>query len=150
MLVALKGVVVHHSGTRWLPLEDAMESFRRLHVEKRGWREIGYHHVLCPRTGRHLPTGRGLFEYGAHAKGANDTIGICLVGDYIMEEVPSIGIIALTRLLGYMALSMGNRRLRVWSHCEVPGGTTSTDCGTGKLGSLIAELDHIFSGAGDA
>lgn len=48
---------------------EAMEAIRRDHVERRGWRDIGYHAVTFP-DGETLP-GRPAGEIGAHVRGFN-------------------------------------------------------------------------------
>jgi N-acetylmuramoyl-L-alanine amidase len=45
----------------------------------RGWRDIGYHYVVC-LDGR-IELGRELGDIGSHAKGHNaKSIGVCYVG----------------------------------------------------------------------
>ena len=68
------------------------------HIQERGWSTIGYHYVIL--NGRlsafkrhsyfdgHIETGRPLDddadiesdEFGSHAKGWNNAVGICLIG----------------------------------------------------------------------
>jgi hypothetical protein len=68
-----KGIVVHHSDTE----QGGVISFRRTHIEW-GWSDIGYHFVIL-KDGT-VEIGRPLSKKGAHARGNNSTIGICLVG----------------------------------------------------------------------
>jgi len=46
---------------------------------ERGWRCIGYHHVIRPNG--NVEPGRPIEEVGAHVRGYNkDSIGICMIG----------------------------------------------------------------------
>ncbi len=44
----------------------------------RGWKGCGYHFII--RRDGTTETGRPITERGAHARGYNDCIGVCLVG----------------------------------------------------------------------
>lgn len=81
-LVEPVGIIIHHSATRDTA-SISHTAIREYHMGKLGWDEIGYHYTietvdLSPR----LFTGRGLQYEGAHCRGFNDTIGVCLVGNY--------------------------------------------------------------------
>lgn len=70
-------VVVHCSATP-PDMDIGVSEIRKWH-ESRGFRDIGYHHVIR-RDGR-LEYGRPIDQQGAHVQGFNDTsIGICLIG----------------------------------------------------------------------
>lgn len=56
---------------------DTAETIHRWHLE-RGWSLIGYHYVIL-EDGT-LEHGRPEFMSGAHARGHNDSLGICLIG----------------------------------------------------------------------
>ena len=74
----IEKVIVHCSATKPSMSVDAA-LIREWHVEERGWRDIGYHFVIC-RDGS-IEVGRPITESGAHCKGHNsDSIGVCLVG----------------------------------------------------------------------
>ncbi|MCK5517643.1 MAG: N-acetylmuramoyl-L-alanine amidase [Desulfobulbaceae bacterium] len=77
-----KGIIIHHSATRDTD-SISYDAIRRFHVGEKGWDEIGYHYLIERVSGKSvLFTGRGLQYYGAHCKGKNDSIGICVVGNY--------------------------------------------------------------------
>jgi hypothetical protein len=85
MTVEHKGIIVHCSATRpeWMTKNSATEQMKeidRWHREERKWRMIGYHYVVS-RTGD-IVQGRPLGDSGAHAKGHNSDIGICLIGGF--------------------------------------------------------------------
>jgi hypothetical protein len=79
-----KGIVIHHSA---LSRDEGLSAIRKLHVS-RGfgifywWRiyRIGYHYVISA-DGTVNPI-RPERLRGAHARGANDMIGICLLGNF--------------------------------------------------------------------
>jgi len=70
-------IVVHCAAT--LGDVDAA-TIRDWHVNDRGWSDIGYHFVI--RKSGDLESGRPIDRPGAHAKGFNDSYGICLAGGY--------------------------------------------------------------------
>ena len=72
----LKMIVVHCSATR--PDQDiGVETIRQWH-KSRGFSDIGYHYVINRRGC--VEAGRALKHQGAHTKGHNNSIGICLLG----------------------------------------------------------------------
>jgi N-acetylmuramoyl-L-alanine amidase len=86
MTVTHTGIIVHCAATRpdWLDqstLEDQVAEIRSWHTSAhRNWRDIGYH-IIIGRNGDKA-TGRPLGTTGAHAKGHNSDIGICLIGGF--------------------------------------------------------------------
>ena len=90
------GIVIHHSasaaseGDR--PVDAAL--IDRWH-QQRGWGleagheeyHIGYHYVILPDGT--LETGRPEWMRGAHARGANDFIGVCLIGNFSSSANPA-------------------------------------------------------------
>lgn len=78
-------IVVHCSATP--PSQDiGADEIREWH-KARGWRDIGYHHVIR-RNGK-LEIGRPPMAVGAHARGYNAvSVGICLVGGVDDEGKP--------------------------------------------------------------
>lgn len=85
MTVVHKGIIVHCSATRpeWMSsntTDEQMREIDRWHREERKWRMIGYHYVVG-RNGE-VVEARPLGESGAHAKGHNSDIGICLIGGF--------------------------------------------------------------------
>ncbi len=89
------GVVIHHSaspGARGAKTISAQD-IDRWH-ESRGWGEetlgpkyhIGYHYVILP--GGTVQPGRPEWMRGAHCRGHNDMLGICLVGNFSSQDNP--------------------------------------------------------------
>lgn len=71
-------IVIHCSATKEGQHFTATD-IRKWHVEKNGWKDIGYHFVVM--LGGNVDLGRPIAEVGAHVQGHNATsIGICYVG----------------------------------------------------------------------
>ena len=93
MLIKPEYVFIHHSLTKDSG-SVSWPAIRNYHVNKLGWREIGYHYGIeminnqNPQTSYYeILVGRFEGETGAHTKGYNsNSIGICLVGNH--DDVP--------------------------------------------------------------
>ena len=71
--------VVHCSATRHSSDHLDREYIRYIHVEKNGWRDIGYHFIIT-RDGT-IQRGRPLSWVGAHVRGHNlNSVATCLMG----------------------------------------------------------------------
>jgi hypothetical protein len=71
-------VVIHHTGNEITPTPEAIE---KLHYEKNGWNEVGYHYIIDRKGG--VYEGRSLMLKGSHVDSANSSkIGISLAGDF--------------------------------------------------------------------
>tara|TARA_R100001163_G_scaffold65070_1_gene61001 strand:+ start:2973 stop:3392 length:420 start_codon:yes stop_codon:yes gene_type:complete len=77
-------VILHCSATR----EDQDIGFKTIDKwhKGRGWKGCGYHFII--RRDGTTETGRPVTERGAHARGYNDCIGVCLVGGVDERNVP--------------------------------------------------------------
>lgn len=82
----IERIVIHCSATR--PDQDVdVRWARRIHVNERGWKDVGYHFFI-KRDGT-IEIGRPITEVGAHTKGKNATsIGICYAGGLDMNHDP--------------------------------------------------------------
>lgn len=86
--------------------EARVEAIRQMHIQERGWSDIGYH-WLIDRDGTVLP-GRPETQIGAHVAGHNSgTIGISLFGgitsrphDPFLKNFTSRQEVALLDLIG--------------------------------------------------
>lgn len=77
-----RGVIIHHSLTKDGKVED-WDGIKRYHMEEKGWSDIGYHAGVERINGVLTAlTGRPLNMTGGHCLGHNDTIGICIVGNF--------------------------------------------------------------------
>lgn len=96
---ALNTLVVHHSA---LPLSDGPREIQRLHMQTRGYADIGYHFVI-DALGQ-IYAGRDLGVRGAHVGGANTgTVGAALLGNFEREAPAEAQLEALRRLGAYLA-----------------------------------------------
>lgn len=76
-------IVLHHSSSKKMNVFD----IHRYHKTQRGWSGIGYHFFIS-KDGE-VYRGRPENAIGAHCKGFNkDTIGICVQGNYMEENMP--------------------------------------------------------------
>lgn len=84
MTVKHDGIIVHCAATQpdWMQDNSAVEQMNTIDKwhRDRGFKMIGYHFYIA-RSGE-VVVGRNLGEMGAHAKGHNQTIGICLAGGF--------------------------------------------------------------------
>jgi hypothetical protein len=74
-------IIVHHSA---LPVSDGVKEIQNLHMDEKGFADIGYHYLIDPQGS--LYEGRALDVRGAHTYGHNyGALGICLIGNF--EEI---------------------------------------------------------------
>ncbi|SMB97921.1 S-layer homology domain-containing protein [Thermanaeromonas toyohensis ToBE] len=116
---SIRYIVLHHSATE----EGNVEIFRREHVEVNGWADIGYHFVICNGRGGadgEVQTGRDILKTGAHAPGRNqDSVGICLVGDFTKTKPTSAQILSLYGLIKSLMRQYPITPERILGHNEV-------------------------------
>lgn len=80
-----KGIVIHCSATKDTS-SKSWDAIRKFHKETNGWSDIGYHYGVELIGNRvEILQGRPITKAGAHTAGWNESIGICLVGDYDRE-----------------------------------------------------------------
>lgn len=133
-------VVVHHSATA----SGSASAFRVLHRGVNGWNDIGYHFVIG--NGTHsgdgeVETGRALPFAGAHALGANEnSIGICLVGNFNSAEPSPKQVASLAQLLAELMAEYGLKKDSITLHRFVKG--SFTEC-PGKLLTLAKIVNLI-------
>lgn len=77
-----KGIIVHCSDSPQGRGDNAA-TIDRWHKE-RGWSGIGYHYVILEDGA--VEAGRPLGKSGAHARGYNDYVGICLIGKDVFTD----------------------------------------------------------------
>ncbi|MBN1316650.1 MAG: N-acetylmuramoyl-L-alanine amidase [Anaerolineales bacterium] len=90
----LNTIVAHHSA---LPVSDGPLEIQHLHMERKGYADIGYHYVIDEKGG--IYEGRSLMVRGAHTGGHNTgTVGIVLMGNFQEIEPTQAQIISLKEL----------------------------------------------------
>jgi hypothetical protein len=94
-------IILHHSLTDDNEVLSDFEAIRQYHMNVKGWKDIGYHYVIEKVHNKVIVRkGRDEKEIGAHTKGQNDrSIGICLVGNFDEDYVPSTMLEALVNLI---------------------------------------------------
>ncbi len=96
------GIWLHGSAGRDGIVKD-WPAIKRYHVGNKGWDDVGYHYgVELVGDTYQVMTGRGLQWQGSHVRGYNDSIGICLVGDFDVNP-PAV---AALSMLGKLVLGL--------------------------------------------
>lgn len=91
--IDMTSAVIHHSASP----DVSAKTIDRWHKE-RGWSGIGYHFVI--RANGTIEKGRPLNKIGAHAKGRNNYVGICLTGYNHFTKAQVKSLITLLNDLG--------------------------------------------------
>jgi len=133
----IRYIVIHHSSTAG----GNVNVFRDYHINQRGFADVGYHFVITNGDGGpdgEVQEGRGILFTGAHAPGRNnDSIGICLVGDFIRGKPTNAQMLALYRLIKDLMRQYPIAPDRILAHKEV----NQTDCpGNLDAAAIRAEL----------
>jgi hypothetical protein len=136
----IRWIVVHHSASDRGATVSEIERWHR----QRGWDDIGYH-WLVDADGI-IWQGRAEHLIGAHARGVNnESIGICCIGNFELEE-PSAAILdSLIRLSAGIAARYHLDETCIIPHREVgnvSAENTQTLC-PGKF--LLPRLEEIRS-----
>lgn len=88
----IEKLVIHHTSRVSMNVHEAHE----FHQKQRGWSGVGYNFFI-EKDGS-IMEGRGLYV-GAHALGYNrETLGICVTGDFEVEEPTLAQMQAVTAL----------------------------------------------------
>lgn len=136
-----RGIILHTVGVSG---DATVAAIRKYHVEHNGWRDIGYHFLI--RKSGAVEPGRPLAQLGAHATGANDTIGICVAGNGDVEPWTPAQHSAVIALCVEKCRAHGFGADRVGGHREVVrlfgGAPTSKTC-PGKLIDMSAVRDSV-------
>lgn len=112
-----KGIIIHCSDSP----NDRAVTAKEIHQwhKERGFDGIGYHYVIRRDGG--LEHGRPEYWTGAHAKGYNDHIGVCLVG---RDEFTDAQWKTLKMLLANLSIEYGFKKEDIRGHYEVNPGKT--------------------------
>jgi len=136
----LKTIVVHHSA---LPTNLGVAEIQKLHMQERGYADIGYHFVIDPDGV--IFEGRNISVRGAHTSGHNTgSIGVVLLGNFEESAPNDRQYNSLRNLIHQLALKYKITRLA--GHRDFhpdktvcPGAELER-----KLPSLAAEFGMIF------
>jgi N-acetyl-anhydromuramyl-L-alanine amidase AmpD len=141
-------IVLHNSGTDF----GNAETFHKAH-KKIGYSGLGYHYVIGNGNGLedgYIEVGRPEKWQGSHARGGNkDSIGICLVGNFMETEPTEAQYKSLIRLLTQICFRYnlnpygiyGNGKKQsgvICGHRDVYG--SSTDCPGDKFYEMLSRV----------
>ena len=113
-----KGIIIHHSLTKDGKTES-WDSIKKYHIEEKGWDDIGYHFGIEYIGDRvMILTGRGVDQVGGHCIGKNDYLGICLVGNYDVQEPEQDKLFVLAGLTATLLKQFGLLPSTVYPHSK--------------------------------
>jgi N-acetyl-anhydromuramyl-L-alanine amidase AmpD len=111
-LSGIDTVIIHHSATTG----GSPEAYAQYHVDNNGWAGIGYHYVIS-KSGKIEQT-QFLRTVSYHTSGMNSrSIGICLTGNYDIQEPTESQISSLVKLIQHLEKRLG-RQLDIQGHNE--------------------------------
>lgn len=99
-------LIVHHSASNntssnWAAV---VASYFDLHVNTNGWSDIGYNWLISPDGQLFVGRGGGNNVIGAHMCGYNtNTMGVCLIGNFMSLEPSQLALNRLTQILSWKA-----------------------------------------------
>jgi len=116
----IKYIIVHHSAT----VQGSAESFANYHVKNNGWPGIGYHFVITKKGEIYQTNHIKTISY--HATGYNTNgIGICMVGNFDIENPSKEQYSALVGLINYLKDQYDIEVKNVLGHRETPNAHKS-------------------------
>jgi N-acetylmuramoyl-L-alanine amidase len=138
-----EGILIHCSAS----LFGSAIEINKWHLE-RGWDSIGYHFVICNGQVENnnylscldgsIERGRDIDKLGAHAKGYNSYIGICLIG---CESFTENQFRSLKKLVKQLMVKYSIPLEKVLGHYEV----SNKRCPNFDVGEFRERLTSIFS-----
>jgi hypothetical protein len=131
-------VAIHHTAALLLS-NETMRDVQKLHMEKNGWADVGYHYAI-DRSGI-VYEGRDVHVRGASVAGHNTgVLGVVLMGDFEFDQPLDVQLISLQAVVDWLAGEYPLTHLA--GHGEF---NTDTSC-PGK--NLKAHLDALAQKAG--
>ncbi len=142
-------IIIHHSESPG----GGIDFLRYVHVERFGWRDVGYHYVIgnglshgewTAAEDGEVQNGRPINEIGAHAGGSNhDSVGICLIGNCMKTDPTEKQISALTELcLDLCKTYKLEPAVAIMGH----GDVCNTDCPGERMKAYLPALRYILKG----
>lgn len=115
-------IIIHHSLTADGPTVS-WQAIRDYHINVNGWKEVGYQYGL-ELVGFHYEILKGRMddEEGAHCLGFNnDSIGICVIGNYDRTPPGASQLALLKKLVNSLRNIYGIKLENVLGHWETYG-----------------------------
>ncbi len=141
IMKSIKRIVIHHSATE----TGNAAFFRVLHRMVNGWNDVGYHYIIGNGTfskDGEIEKGRMLPFRGAHAKGGNqDSIGICLVGDFNLNHPSDSQLSSLCALLHSLTTEYSIDIESITLHRLVEG--SSTECPGSNI--VLSDIRYLLT-----
>lgn len=136
-------VVIHHGGIKRYchdqqSCSKIVRSYQDLHMDDRGWFDIGYNFVIGEDG--NVYEGRGWNKVGAHAPGYNfNSIGICVIGDYTDFLPDAVALRALNSLIS-CGVSLG----KIHTNYNLIGHRQArdTECPGNTFFKYVVKLPH--------
>jgi hypothetical protein len=142
--VTVTHLIIHHgassnTSSNWA---GVVASYFDYHVNSNGWSDIGYNYLVAPDGTLFVGRGGGENVQGAHMCARNtNTMGVCMIGNYVSEQPTTVSIDKLVKILAWKASANGIDPLgtsslanyglnlaNVCGHQDGCGGPSSTDC----------------------
>jgi hypothetical protein len=128
----LEYIVIHHTAST---AKETVEQIHNFHINNNGWAGIGYHFYI--RKDGTIYKGRDEKYAGAHCVDYNSiSLGICLEGNFEIEQPTDNQLKSLTELLQYLKNKYGN--VQVVGHRDLNATACPGKNLYSKLGSVIA------------
>jgi len=138
---AIHKITLHHEG--WTPVyftdarttAERIDLVRSIHVDKRGWGDLGYHFVI-DRAGR-VWEGRDVRFQGAHVKDNNEhNIGVMVLGNFEQQRPSAPQLETMVRVVQTLTRQYRINPRGVFTHQEL----RPTACPGQALQPRIASL----------
>jgi hypothetical protein len=114
-------IILHHSLTKDGLVVD-WQAIRRYHTQENRWNDIGYHFGIESINDHwEVLIGRMWGTVGAHCKeqGMNGrSIGICVVGNYDVDELPFSAFALLVRLVEQLQSTFFISKTKIMRHSD--------------------------------
>lgn len=132
-------IIVHHSAS---PHTQSVEVIENYHLSL-GWEGVGYHYLITWEG--EVWKGRPEHYHGAHCKGQNNnSIGICLIGNFSQETPSNAQIDALRGLLDDICSRYSISKIephRAYANKDCYGTNLADDWASKLLDSSLTEIE---------
>jgi len=107
-------ITLHHTAG---PQNQSIKEIQKFHIDKRGYRDIGYHYLIDARS--NIYEGRPPTVRGAHVKCENfNNIGIAVVGNYDIADITETQHRQIVELGAWLCNTFSISVNQIYGHCE--------------------------------